>query len=106
MVKEISVSDLKAAIDGKKDIQIIDVRELAEYNAAQIGGTLIPLGTLPDHVSKISKDKKVIVHCRSGKRSENAIRFLESNFGFTNLYNLKGGIMAWKAEIDNSLDVA
>jgi len=106
MVKEISVSELKAAIDGKEDIQIIDVREQAEYNAAQIGGTLIPLATLPNHVNEISKEKKVIVHCRSGKRSENAIRFLESNFGFTNLYNLKGGILAWKAEIDNSLDVA
>lgn len=106
MVKEITVEELKTAIDSKEDIQIIDVREQSEYDAAQIGGTLIPLGTLPDHVDKISKDKKVIVHCRSGKRSENAIRFLESNFGFTNLYNLKGGILAWKSEIDHSLNVS
>ena len=106
MVKEISVTELKAAIDSHENIQIIDVREPNEYDAAAIGGTLIPLGTLPDHVSEIAKDKKVIIHCRSGKRSENAIRFLESNFGFENLYNLKGGILAWKAEIDPSLNVS
>ena len=106
MIKEISVTELKAAIDAKESIQIIDVREPNEYNAAQIGGTLIPLATLTENVSKINKDKKVIVHCRSGKRSENAIRFLEANFGFENLYNLKGGILAWKAEIDNSLNVS
>jgi adenylyltransferase/sulfurtransferase len=105
MVKEITVNELKSAIDAKEDIQIIDVRETSEYEAAQIGGELIPLGTIPNHVSKISKDKKVIIHCRSGKRSENAIRFLESNFGYQNLYNLKGGILAWKAEIDDTLNV-
>jgi len=106
MIKEITVTELKAAIDAKESIQIIDVREPNEYNAAQIGGTLIPLATLAENVSKINKDTKVIVHCRSGKRSENAIRFLEANFGYENLYNLKGGILAWKAEIDNSLNVS
>ncbi|TAH27765.1 MAG: rhodanese-like domain-containing protein [Cytophagales bacterium] len=106
MVKEITVSELKSAIEQNEDIQIIDVRETSEYEAAEIGGQLIPLGSLPDHVNEISKDRKVIIHCRSGKRSENAIRFLESNFGFSNLYNLKGGILAWKAEIDPSLNVS
>jgi rhodanese-related sulfurtransferase len=105
MVKETTVTELKSAIENKEDFQLIDVREQNEYNAANLGGELIILGTLPDHVDKISKDKKVIIHCRSGKRSENAIRFLESNFGFTNLYNLKGGIMAWKNEIDGTLNV-
>jgi rhodanese-related sulfurtransferase len=45
------------------------------------------------------------VHCRSGKRSANAIMFLESNFGYENLYNLAGGIIAWRDEIDEDLDV-
>lgn len=104
-MKEISVSELKALIDSKADIQLIDVREPAEFESAQIGGELIPLATIPQNVDKISKDKQVIIHCRSGKRSANAISFLESNFGYTNLYNLEGGILAWKDEIDEDLDV-
>lgn len=105
MVKEISVTELKELLDNNADIQVIDVREPAEFEDANIGGELIPLATVPNNIGKISKDKQVIVHCRSGKRSENAIKFLESNFGFTNLYNLKGGILAWKQEIDENLEV-
>ena len=104
-MKEISVSELKALIDSGADIQLIDVREPAEFESAQIGGELIPLGTIPQNVDKISKDKQVIIHCRSGKRSANAIMFLESNFGYENLYNLEGGILAWRDEIDEDLDV-
>ena len=105
MVKEITVTELKELLDTNADIQLIDVREPGEFEDANLGGELIPLATLPNAVSKISKDKKVVVHCRSGKRSENAIKFLESNFGYTNLYNLKGGILAWKDEIDDTLEV-
>jgi rhodanese-related sulfurtransferase len=104
-MKEISVTELKALLDSGADIQLIDVREPAEFESAQIGGELIPLGTIPQNVDKISKDKQVIVHCRSGKRSANAIMFLESNFGYENLYNLEGGIIAWRDEIDEDLDV-
>lgn len=104
-MKEISVSELKALLDSGSDIQLIDVREPAEFESAQIGGELIPLGTIPQNVDKISKDKQVIIHCRSGKRSANAIMFLESNFGYENLYNLEGGILAWRDEIDEDLDV-
>lgn len=103
-MKEISVSELKALLDSGADIQLIDVREPAEFEQAQIGGELIPLGTIPQNVDKISKDKQVIIHCRSGKRSANAIMFLEGNFGFENLYNLEGGILAWRDEIDPDLD--
>lgn len=91
--------------DNNEDFQLIDVREPQEFDAADLGGELVPLNTIPQNADKISKDKKVVVHCRSGKRSENAIRFLETNFGHENLYNLKGGILAWKNEIDDSLDV-
>jgi len=104
-MKEINVTELKALLDSGADIQLIDVREPAEFESAQIGGELIPLGTLPQNIDKISKDKQVIVHCRSGKRSANAIMFLENNFGYENLYNLEGGIIAWRDEIDEDLDV-
>jgi len=103
-MKEVTVEELKKMIDAKEDIQIIDVREISEYQAANIEGVLIPLSTVPQNVDKISKDKKVIVHCRSGKRSANAIAFLEANHGYDNLYNLVGGILAWKDKIDPTIN--
>ncbi len=104
-MKSITVIELKEMIDKGEEFQLIDVREQSEYDAANLKGVFIPLATVPQNVEKISKDKKVIIHCRSGKRSANAISFLENNHGFENLYNLTGGIVAYKDEIDNSLNV-
>ncbi|HKC68248.1 MAG TPA: rhodanese-like domain-containing protein [Bacteroidia bacterium] len=102
-MQEISVQQLKSMKDAKEDFQLIDVREEYEYEICEIGGELIPMGEVNDHVDKISKDKKVVVHCRSGKRSASVIQMLEQAHGFKNLYNLKGGILAWADEIDTSL---
>lgn len=98
-MKEITVQELKQLIDEKKDFQLIDVREQYEYDEANINGKLIPMGEIMEHVNEIAKDKQVVVHCRSGKRSATVINALESQFGFTNLYNLKGGILAYIEEI-------
>lgn len=105
-MKEITVQELNELKQKNEDFQLIDVRETHEFDSANLGGELIPLQTLPHNVDKISKDKKVIIHCRSGKRSENAVKYLEQTHGYTNLYNLKGGILAWKDEIDDSLEVS
>lgn len=94
-MKTVSPAELKQLIASKSDIQIIDVREDYEYEEANINGTLIPMGEVMDRVNEISRDKKVIVHCRSGKRSETVIKALEAQHGFTNLYNLTGGILAY-----------
>ena len=102
-MQEITVQQLKSMKDNKEDFQLIDVREEYEYEISEIGGELIPMGEVADNVDKISKDKKVVVHCRSGKRSASVIQMLEQAHGFKNLYNLKGGILAWADEIDNSV---
>lgn len=99
-MKEITVQELKAKIDAKEDFQFIDVREPHEVEIAQIGAELIPMGEILGQVDKISRDKPVIIHCRSGARSGTIVRALETQFGFNNLYNLKGGILAWSREID------
>ena len=104
-MNSITVTELKTLIDNKEDFQLVDVRDTYEYENANIDALLIPLGEIPARHEEIVKDKKVVVHCRSGVRSANAIVFLEQNFGYTNLYNLEGGIMAWAREIDNSLEV-
>lgn len=105
-VKEITVTELKALKDQGADFQLIDVREEYEYeiaNLANLGAELIPLATVPANAERIAKGKQVIIHCRSGARSANAVRLLESQFGYDNLYNLKGGILAYADEVDNSL---
>ncbi len=104
-MKTISVDELQDLINEAADFQLIDVREPHEYEAANLGGELIPLQTVPQNVEKIAKDKQVVIMCRSGNRSGQAVMFLEQNFGLENLYNLEGGILDWKAEIDSTLDV-
>jgi rhodanese-related sulfurtransferase len=103
-MKEISVQELKEKLDSGEDFQLIDVREDFEYETSNIGGQLIPLGGILIEADKIDKNKQVVVMCRSGKRSAAAIMQLEQQ-GYTNLSNLKGGILAWQAEIDPTLNV-
>lgn len=102
-MKEVSVQDLKKMMDSGADFQLIDVREPHEFDICNLGGELIPQGDIPSNVEKISKDKQVVIHCRSGARSGNMVQWLEKNHGFGNLYNLKGGILAWAREIDPTM---
>jgi rhodanese-related sulfurtransferase len=99
-MKEITVQELKELQDSGVDFQLIDVREPHEYDFCNLNGELIPQGDIPDSVDKIERNKKVVIHCRSGARSGNMIQWLEKTHKFENLYNLKGGILAWAKEID------
>jgi rhodanese-related sulfurtransferase len=103
-MKEISVQELKDKMDAGEDFQLIDVREDFEYEMSNLGGELIPLSGILIESNKIDKNKPVVVMCRSGKRSAAAIMQLEQQ-GFTDLYNLKGGILAWADEIDPEMQV-
>ncbi|MFM9986748.1 MAG: ThiF family adenylyltransferase [Flavobacteriales bacterium] len=95
-MNEISVQELKAMMDSQEDYQLIDVREPFEFNETNLGALLIPMNRIPERVNEVSKEKKVVVHCKAGTRSANVIHYLESQHGFTNLSNLRGGIMAWE----------
>jgi rhodanese-related sulfurtransferase len=100
MIKECDVQTLKKKIDTKENIQFIDCRELQEWNEAHISGaTLLPLSELEQKYETILKDKnaQVVIQCRSGARSMKACMFLLSK-GFTDLTNVKGGIMGWMQE--------
>lgn len=99
-VKAIDVHELKRLKDEKRDFQLIDVRERDEHEFCNIGGELIPMGTVLQKADAFNKEKQVIVYCRSGVRSAQVILALQQRFGFTNLYNLEGGILAWSEEID------
>lgn len=94
-MKEVTPQELRKMKEDGVDFVLIDVREEYEYEEANMGATLIPLGSVIDRHDEIPKDKPVVIHCRSGARSATAIRELENRFGYTNLHNLKGGIIAW-----------
>lgn len=97
-LKEITPSELKQWKANGEEVQVIDVREPHEFAASNIGAELIPLNTIVEHAHKIDRNKKVVLHCKSGARSARAIRELQQKFGFDNLYNLKGGIVAYLEE--------
>lgn len=103
MVKEITVEDLKRMRDQGEEFQLVDVREAYETEIASLGGHHIPLNQVLQRADEIAEDKMVVVHCRSGARSQTAIRLLQDHKGFDNLYNLQGGIMAWADRIDPSV---
>jgi adenylyltransferase/sulfurtransferase len=103
MLKECSPTELKEWLDASKDLTLVDVREQDESDIVSIGGTLIPLSQFTIRCLEIPNDKEVVVYCRSGVRSANAIRYLEEQHGYTNLVNLKGGILGWMSEVDPTL---
>ncbi|MCC6599650.1 MAG: molybdopterin-synthase adenylyltransferase MoeB [Crocinitomicaceae bacterium] len=94
-IKEISVEEFIEWLQAPEQIQVIDVREPEEYREVNIGALLIPLASVSAQKEKILRDKKVVFHCKMGGRSAKAIRELEDQFGFDNLYNLRGGITAY-----------
>src|ERR1700726_2592047 len=98
-IQEISATDLKARQDRGDKLFILDVREPHEYQICNLNGKLIPLGELPRRVNELDSSVEMVVHCRSGKRSADAIHFLQTA-GFKKLLNLKGGVLAWADEVD------
>ncbi len=102
-VPSITVKELAQQIERGENIQIIDVRRQDEYEFVNIGAPLMPMEEIEKHIHKIDKDRPVIVHCRSGKRSADVIIKLQELYGYDNLINLEGGILAWAKEIDPSL---
>lgn len=102
-MKEVTVQELQKLKQSGESFQLIDVREPYEYDICNLEGELIPMSEIPNNVDKISRDKKVVIHCRSGKRSGDMLLWLEKNHGFENLYNLKGGVLAWSKDIDPTM---
>ena len=102
-IKEITARELHdLQVSGEK-FQLIDVREPHEYSIVNIGAELIPLGLVTENAGRIDKGIPVVIHCKGGGRSAKAIRDLEQQFGFENLYNLKGGILAYIDEVQPEL---
>ena len=96
---DISVEDLKRLREEGADFVLIDVRETHEREICEIGGDLIPLGSLAERIDTLDASVHTVVYCRSGARSAKAVTALRAA-GFGNAWNVQGGILAWADRID------
>jgi rhodanese-related sulfurtransferase len=103
-IPQITVEELKRRLDAKENFFILDVREPHEYPIANLGAPLIPVGDLEKRIGELAaqKDSEIVIHCRSGARSQKAALILK-NAGFTHVENLAGGILAWADKIDPTM---
>ena len=103
-IPQISVEELKRRKDAGEPVFVLDVREPHEYPIANLGAPLIPVGEIEQRLSELAdkKDAEIVVHCRSGARSQKAAVALKKA-GFAHVSNLAGGILAWADRIDPSM---
>ncbi|MCS0824835.1 rhodanese-like domain-containing protein [Cytobacillus firmus] len=98
-MKEITAKEVELLLNEGKALNIIDVREVDEVADGKIPGALnIPLGLIEFRMHELDKSKEYIMVCRSGSRSGNASRFLESH-GF-HVINMIGGILSWEGKVE------
>jgi adenylyltransferase/sulfurtransferase len=101
-IPQITPEELKRRKDAGEDVFVLDVREPYEYKIANIDGYLLPLGELPQRFSEVDRDRKIVVHCKMGGRSQQAAEFLKQA-GYENVENLAGGITAWSDKVDSTV---
>jgi len=103
--RTITARELKARLDRGEEVALLDVREPQEFDLCRLpGSTLVPLGELPSKLSELDSTKELVVHCRTGKRSLQAIELLrQAGFSPARLVNLEGGIDAWARDVDPSM---
>ena len=96
-INAISAAELQQQLESEHAPFLLDVREPDEFHKKHlVGATLLPLGSLAKGVNSIPRHHPVVVYCRSGRRSTQAIERLQIEFGFANLLNLDGGMEAWE----------
>jgi adenylyltransferase/sulfurtransferase len=98
-IPQLTAQQLKQRIDAGEVLYLLDVREPFEYQIANLGGKLIPLNDVPQRLAEVDRNQEVIVHCKSGGRSQAAAEFLQKA-GYPKVANLAGGILAWADQID------
>ncbi len=110
-MQDITVAEVKERMDAGEKLHIIDVREVHEWEMGHISDINWPMGTVPIKIMDMEKDqleelkgKELIINCRSGGRSGQITNYLRGQ-GFSNVKNLLGGMLAWKAEVDPEFNV-
>jgi sulfur-carrier protein adenylyltransferase/sulfurtransferase len=103
-VLEISAAELARMREAGEPFQLIDIREPYEAEICTIGGTLIPMGEILARLDDLRRDIPVVIHCRSGSRSAAVIQALRTRYGFTNLVDLRGGILGYCQDVDPTIN--
>jgi adenylyltransferase/sulfurtransferase len=99
-VEEITPAELDGRLKSGADFDLIDVREQGEWDVAHLPtARLIPLGQLPGSMGSLDASREIVVMCRSGRRSADAVRRLQAA-GFHRVKNLAGGILRWSDDVD------
>ena len=101
-IPQLTARELKQRIDAGEDLLILDVREPFEYQIANLGGTLIPQNDVPKRLAEIDRSREIVVHCKSGGRSQRIAEFLKQS-GYGKVSNLAGGILSWADQIDPAM---
>ncbi|QNI31770.1 molybdopterin-synthase adenylyltransferase MoeB [Alloacidobacterium dinghuense] len=101
-IPQITPIELKRRLDAGEDVFVLDVREPHEYQIVNIGAPLIPLGDLPNRLNELDPNREIVIHCKTGGRSQRAAEFLQKS-GFKNVVNLAGGITGWATDVDPKL---
>jgi rhodanese-related sulfurtransferase len=101
-VPEIRVEELKKRLDAGQDLFLLDVRDEYEYEISNIGGQLIPLPELSKRVNELDPHQMIVTVCQMGPRGAKAVQLLQ-NAGFTDVWNMSGGIHAWSDRVDHSV---
>jgi rhodanese-related sulfurtransferase len=103
-MNEITIAEFLELRAAGKPHQLIDLREAYEAERCGLGGQLIPMGEILDRREELRRDVPVIMHCKSGNRAGAVVQALTARYGFTNVVNLKGGVEAWKVEVDQNIN--
>lgn len=102
-ITQCTAQQLQGRLQNGDNLVLLDVREANEYAFARIDGSIhIPLNQIPERVQELNHEQDIVVICHHGMRSQQACMFLEQ-YGFSQLYNLKGGIDAWSVSCDPSV---
>lgn len=104
-MKQLTAPELAAwlADSSRPKPLLLDVRENWEFETCKIeGSTLIPMNTIPARIEELDDDAEIVCICHHGARSMSVAAFLERN-GFSNLFNLTGGIHAWAVQVDSTM---
>lgn len=104
-VGEMTPLELSQRLEQEQPVVLLDVREPHEREIADLpesGQFRIPLGELPDRLDELDPEVHLVVYCRSGARSGQAAEFLSAH-GFERVYNLVGGLLRWREDVDPSV---
>jgi rhodanese-related sulfurtransferase len=100
----ITPRELNSLLSSETPCLVVDIREEYETKICQIASINIPMAEMPERYGEIPKDQAIIIMCKSGKRAEATANLMECELGFTDLYILEGGILAWIEEVDTHLE--